>query len=104
MTSLHFDDVQLQQHCERVISLMTSLPEDLRPICALLDAWYWYKVAEGDQSSKVSEAMRLLSKPEMRSALKSWYLQQHNVNVAVDEFRRILEKTTGDALPLASDV
>jgi hypothetical protein len=43
-----FYDLQLKRHYEKVISLMTGLPEELRPICALLDAWQWYKVAEGE--------------------------------------------------------
>lgn len=82
------------------MSIMTSLPEELRPICALLDAWHWFKLAEGEQSPRVLEAIRRLSYPEMRPALKKWYLQQRHINTAADEFRHELEKAVGEELPL----
>lgn len=81
---------------------MTSLPEELRPICALLDAWHWFKLAEGEQSARALEAIRRLSHPEMRPALKKWYLQQREVNTAADAFRHELEKAIGEELPLGS--
>jgi hypothetical protein len=100
MPSINFDDSQLQQHCEKVVLAITTLPEELRPICALLDAWHWFRLTEGEQSPRVSEAIRHLADPQMRPALKSWYLKTSNLNVAADEFRRILEQAAGEELPL----
>jgi hypothetical protein len=100
MITLNCDDPKLQQHCEKVISVMTSLPEDLRPICALLDAWHWFRLAEGDGSHRVMEAVRQLSHPRMRSALKAWYLGQTKPDASTDNYRRTLEQTIGEQLPL----
>jgi hypothetical protein len=80
---------------------MTNLPEELRPICALLDAWQWYRVAEGEESPRAREAIRQLSAPELRPALKAWYLRQSNTNAAIDEYRQTLEQATGEQLPFA---
>lgn len=99
ITPITFSDPLLQQHCEKVGLIMTTVPDELRPICALLDAWHWFRLTEGEQSPRVSEAIRHLADPQMRPALKSWYLRSSNLNVAADEFRRILEQTVGEELP-----
>lgn len=99
MIAIRFSDPELQKHCEKVISIMTSLPEDLRPICALLDAWHWFRLAEGEQSAKASEAIRHLADPQMRSALKLWYLRTSKSNIAANEARLLLERTVGERLP-----
>jgi len=80
MTPIDFDDPQLKQHYEKVVLIMTTLPEELRPICALLDAWHWFRLTEGEQSPRVSEAIRHLADPQLRPALKSWYLRTSNLN------------------------
>jgi hypothetical protein len=100
MTPIDFDDPQLQQHCERVVLIMTTLPEDFRPICALLDAWQWFRLTDGEQSPRVSEAIRHLADPQLRPALKSWYLRASNLNVAANEFHDIIERQIGEKLPI----
>jgi hypothetical protein len=100
MIFLHFEDPQLKLHFEKVISVMSTLPDDLRPICALLDAWHWFSVTEGEQSPRACEAVRHLSSQELRSALKAWYLRASYTNVAIDKFRHTLEQAIGEELPL----
>jgi hypothetical protein len=99
---MNFEDSKLKQHYERVASLMTTLPRNMRPICALLDAWQWFKLTEGKDSPRVHETVRLLARPELRSSLKTWYLRQTTTNVAIDEYRHALEQIIEEKLPLGT--
>jgi hypothetical protein len=36
------NEPKLKTHVERVTALMTSLPEDVRPVCGLLDGYDWF--------------------------------------------------------------
>ncbi len=98
---MKFDDPQLQEYYERVVSVMTSLPEDLRPICALMDAHHWFSLIEGESSPKTREAFQKLTSLELRRALKRWYKHgQGEMNPAAKEFHLFLERTIGEELPL----
>jgi hypothetical protein len=66
-----FRDPQLQKHVERVVSIVQGCPADQLPICALLDAWQWFHLTEGDESPRASEAVEHLLSPELRPALRS---------------------------------
>jgi hypothetical protein len=92
-----FTNPQLQQHFERVLPLMTTLPEEQRPICALMDAYSRFRVTHGEQSDIVREAIDCLLLPELRPGLRSWYLRSgHNMNPFAREFRDRLGQMAGE--------
>lgn len=99
---MEFEDNELQKHCERVMAVMTKLPQDLRYICALMDAYGWFKLVEGDESPKVQEAQRHLVSPELRNSLKEWYKRLSSINPSAEEFRKFFEQSIGEKLPLKS--
>lgn len=89
-----FDDPQLQQHYEQVLAIMTALPEDVRPICSLMDAYYWFNLVERKDSPKARDILKRLISPELRPALRHWYLFSNgNMNPAAMEFHQFLEET-----------
>src|SRR6266576_3987386 len=67
---MQFDDVELQQHYERVVSLVTNLPEDLRSVCGLMDAFHWFSVSEGEHSPRARDIFQRLTALELRPALR----------------------------------
>jgi hypothetical protein len=84
-------DPQLKAHVERVVSLMTSLPAELRPACGLMDACDWFTHIEGEQSPRSKEALKLILSDDMRPALRPWYQRAgDNMNPAALEFRERL--------------
>jgi hypothetical protein len=92
-----FRDTQLQKHFERVVSIVQGCPPDELPICALLDAWQWFRLTEGDDSSRASEAIEHLLSPELRPALRSWYRRYGDkMNPAAIEFRDRLGVKAGE--------
>jgi len=98
---MQFDDPQLQRHYERVVSLITTLPEDLRSASGLMDAFHWFNVSEGERSQRARETFQRLTSRELRPALRKWYRHgQGEMNPAASEFHRLLERTIGEELPL----
>jgi len=92
-----FRDTQLQKHFERVVSIMQGCPPDQLPICALLDAWHWFHLIEGDDSPRATEAIEHLLSPELRQGLRSWYRgHAENMNPAAVEFRDRLGMIAGE--------
>ena len=92
-----FRDSQLQSHYERTVSLVQSCPASERPICALLDAWHWFSLTEGDTSPRASEAIEHILSTELRSALRSWYRRWgDDMNPAATEFRDQLSQLAGE--------
>ena len=71
-----FRDARLQQHCERATAVAAGCPPAQLPVLGLLDAWYWFRVTEGDDSPRVVEAIEHLLSDELRPALRQWYLRQ----------------------------
>jgi hypothetical protein len=92
-----FRDPKLQQHVERTALLMTSLPDEQRPVCGLLDAWYWFRTVEGEDSSRAAEAVEHLLSAELRQALRQWYQGfGDKMNPAAIDFREHLSQLAGE--------
>ena len=92
-----FQDSQLQRHYERTVSIFQSCPTDELPILALLDAWHWYRLTEGDASPRVREAIEHLLSTELRPALRNWYHRHgEGTNPAANDFRDRLSQLTGE--------
>jgi hypothetical protein len=92
-----FRDPQLQKHCERAVSLVQGCPPDQIPVCALLDAWHWFHLTEGDASPRAGEAIEHLLSSELRPALRSWYHRfGADMNPAATEFRDRLGQLAGE--------
>jgi hypothetical protein len=93
-----FKDEQLQKHFERTMALpVGNLPDEQRPIFALMDAYGWFRLTEGQQSPKVLEATELLLSSELRPGLRSWYQRfGDRMNPAALEIREHLGKLAGE--------
>jgi hypothetical protein len=92
-----FRDAQLRQHYERTVSIVQGCPTEELPVCALLDAWHWFHLTEGDASPRATEAIECLLSAELRPALRSWYLRHGaGMNPAATEFRDRLSETAGE--------
>src|SRR5438874_10425044 len=88
-----YADAKLQQHVERVVALMTSVPEEQRPVFGLLDAYQWFALTEGEDSPRVAEALKHLLSTGLRPALRSWYRRcGDDMNPAATEFRERLRR------------
>lgn len=53
------------------------------------------------QSALEKEAFAGLTAPEHRELLKAWYSQFQSLNQTADDFHLILERATGEQLPLS---
>jgi hypothetical protein len=92
-----FRDPQLQKRFERVVSTFHDCPQNQLPVCALLDAFQWFCLVDGDQSPRVGEAIELLLSPEMRPALRDWYRRLGDeINPFAIEFRDQLGAIAGE--------
>lgn len=92
-----FRDAQLQKHFERVVSKVQGCPPDQLPVCGLLDAWHWFRLIEGEESARSSEAIELLLSPELRPALRDWYRRfGEKLNPFAIEFRDQLSAIAGE--------
>ena len=92
-----FRYTELQKRFERGVSLVQGQPPDQIPICALMDAWYWFRVTEGEDSPRAVEAIEHLLSQELRPALRSWYSRAgHEMNPAAIEFRDRLSEMAGE--------
>ena len=91
------NDPQLKMHVERVVGLMTSLPDGVRPVCGLLDGYDWFSRVGGDDSAQAREALVLLLSAELRPALRQWYQRfGSEMNPAAIEFRQRLSDLAGE--------
>jgi hypothetical protein len=91
------NDPQLKTHVERVVGLMTSLPEDVRPVCGLLDGYNWFSLVAGADSAQAREALSLLISAELRPGLRRWYQRcGSEMNPAALEFRLRLGDLAGE--------
>lgn len=80
--------------------MMTSLPEELRLVCGLLDGYSWFRLAEGEDAASVQDILRCLTSADLRPALRRWYAEHgSNMNPAAREFHDALERATGEVLP-----
>ena len=79
------------------MSLMTGLPLEERPICALLDAYQWFQLVDGDDSPQCAEAMEHLRSTELRPALRKWYRRWgKDMNPAAIAFRERMGELAGE--------
>jgi hypothetical protein len=91
------NDPRLKMHVERVVRLMNSLPEDVRPVCGLLDGYDWFSRVDGDDSAQAREALALLLSAELRPALRQWYRRcGSEMNPGALEFRQRLSGLAGE--------
>ena len=92
-----FRDQKLQQHCERAAAVVTGCPTEQLPVLGLLDAWYWFRAVEGEDSPRVGEAMEHLLSAELRPALRQWYQQcGDDMNPNALAFRDRLSELAGE--------
>lgn len=99
MRTVKFTDSQLQQHFERVLPLTLDLPEELRAISALMDAYSRFRVTDGEQGVRVREVLQKLTAPELRPALRGWYrYHTGEMNPTAAEFRHTLSQLVGESL------
>jgi hypothetical protein len=92
-------DAQLQKRFERVISSVQGYPPDQVPVWALLDAWHWFRLIEGEESPRANEAIEILLSAELRPALRDWYRRLGNqMNPFAMEFRDQLSAIAGENL------
>lgn len=99
MKRMTFQHPDLEQHFERVMALSVGgLPDDERPVFALMDAYGWFRLIDGDQTAKIQEIVDHLLSPELRPALKSWYRRHKtgSTNNAFNEFRDRLSELAGE--------
>jgi hypothetical protein len=68
-----YRDPKLKAHCKRVSALATDWPSEELPVLCLFDAFYFFRVTEGEDSPRATEAMEHLLSPELRPALRQWY-------------------------------
>jgi hypothetical protein len=92
-----FRDPQLKQHCERAAAVVKGCPAEQLPVLGLLDAWYWFRLSEGEESPRVAEAVEHLLSPELRPALRQWYLRWGaDMNGNANRFRDRLSELAGE--------
>jgi len=92
-----FRDPKLQQHCERTAAVAKDFPSEQVSVISLLDAWYWFHLAEGQDSPRAAEAIELLLSPELRPALRQWYRDAGDtMNENALQFRDQLSQLAGE--------
>jgi hypothetical protein len=69
---MKFRDQQLQQHYDQKIACVSNCPAEQLPVLALLDAWHWFQLIEGEDSPKVIEVLEKLLSLELRPTLRAW--------------------------------
>ena len=79
------------------MSLIAGCPLEEHPVCALLDAWHWFKMVDGENCPQAIEAIERLLSAEMRLALRSWYRRYgEDMNPAAIEFRHRIGEMAGE--------
>jgi hypothetical protein len=64
---------RIKRLVETVSTQFTWLPESQRTITALMDAYISHYIQDGPDAEPTREALRLVTCPEMRTALKEYY-------------------------------
>jgi hypothetical protein len=99
--NLIFKDQKLQEFHDRAISLMPDLIDELRPVCALLDAYQFFSRLDGVESPRSRELFQRLTAMEMRTPLKRWYGEFNgDMNPTAKELHHLLENALGEKLPI----
>jgi hypothetical protein len=95
-----FQHPDLEQFYERVMALKVGgLTDEERPVFALMDAYGWFRLIDGDQTATIQEIISLLLSPELRPGLRSWYRRHATTatNSVFTEFRDRLGKIAGES-------
>ena len=94
---MQFREPKLREHYDRAIACLAGCPQDQLPIAALLDAWYWFHLTEGEHSPRAAEALEALLREEMRPALRAWYKRHGDtMNPNAVAFRDRLSTLAGE--------
>ena len=92
-----FREPKLQEHVERVVSLVQGGPPEEIPVSALMDAWHFFHLVEGDESPCTQEALEHLLSKELRPALRGWYRRAGDaMNPSAIAFRDRLGQMAGE--------
>jgi hypothetical protein len=93
-----FQHPDVEQFYERVVALKVGgLTDEERPVFALMDAWGWFRLLDGDQTAKIQDIINHLLSPALRPALRSWYHRYGDkMNPTAIEFREHLRQLAGE--------
>ncbi|HEY6184268.1 MAG TPA: hypothetical protein VIW67_18625 [Terriglobales bacterium] len=81
-----------------------SLPDEMRPVFALLDAYDWLRLIDGETALRTNKTFRLLISSELRPALRSWYRRSTGkMNPGAIALHAKLEQAIGERLPLGAE-
>ena len=77
---------------------VSGLPDEERPVFALMDAYGWFRLIDGDQPVKIQEIISHLLSPELRPALRSWYRRHGSADTisVFTKFRDLLSELAGE--------
>ena len=66
-----FQHPDVEQAYKRVIALhVAGSTDEEQPVFALMDAYGWFRLIEGEQTAMVQEIVSLLLSPELRPGLR----------------------------------
>ncbi|RYD64752.1 MAG: hypothetical protein EOP84_32475 [Verrucomicrobiaceae bacterium] len=65
-----FTDRTLQKHYEKATAAITGCPADQLPIFGLFDAYQYFAITEGEDSTAVRETLDHLLSADLRPALR----------------------------------
>jgi hypothetical protein len=94
-----FQHPDVEQAYKRVMDLhVAGLTDEEQPIFALMDAYGWFRLIDGEQTAKVQEIISLLLSPDLRPGLRSWYRRHagKDTNIGFVELRDRLSELTGE--------
>ena len=96
---MNFADAQLQKCYEANFAHAKSFSDELRQVCALIEAHDMFQMLEGPHSARVHEAIWQLLLPKLRSGLRRWYLRPGtNQDPAAVALREHLSQLAGEPL------
>lgn len=71
-----FTDPKVQKHFDTAVAVeWIPCPVEERPVRALVDAYYRFEFEHGEDSQQVREITEAVLSPELRPALRAWYLR-----------------------------
>lgn len=99
---MNFQDALLQKCYASALSEAGEVPEDLRPIHALMATHDWLAMLEGTHSARVHETIEHLLSAPLRPALRTWYQRRGlKMDSAAVEFRDRLSRLAEERLEIA---
>jgi hypothetical protein len=99
-----FTDSQLQKCYDHNFAEANDGPEPLRQVHALIGVYDWFKMLEGQHSSRVHDVVDHLLLPELRAGLREWYQRPGaETDSATVEFRTQLNRLAGEQLEVPGE-